>query len=83
MELVKSALSWVDLTMEQLIISLLIIVICVIYRRLEAITHKYNQLDKLIFAHSLIISNRLNVKTVKIHRTGDYEIHQPIDCQDS
>jgi len=82
MEFVKGALSWVDLTMEQLIITLLIVVVYVLYRKLEIILHKYNQLDKLIFAHALIISNKLGVKTVKIHRTGDYEIAQPINTKE-
>ena len=79
MEHMRAALSWVDLSIEQLVISLLVLTAYLLHKRLAHLTHKYNQHDKLIFAHALIISNKLGVKTIKIHRTSDYEIAQPIN----
>ena len=79
MEHIRAALSWVDLTIEQLVISLLILTCFLLHKRLVCITHKFNQLDKLVFAHALIINTKLGVKTIRVHRSADYEIAQPIN----
>ena len=78
MEYLRSALAWVDLSIEQLVISLLILTVYLLHKRLVCLTNKYNNLDKLVFGHALIISNKLGVKTIKVHRSGDYEIRNPI-----
>jgi hypothetical protein len=79
MEYIRGALSWVDLSIEQLVMTLLIVAVYLLYKELKLVRHKYAQLDKLVFAHSLIINTKLGVKTIKIHRSGDYEIAQPIN----
>ncbi len=78
MEHLRAALAWVDLSIEQLVISLLILTVYLLHKRLVCLTNKYNQHDKLLYGHALIISNKLGVKTIRVHRTGDYEIRSPI-----
>ena len=79
MEYIRSFISLFDLTVERFVITLLIVAVYLLYKRLVCMTHQYNQLDKLVFAHALIISNKLNVRTIKVHRTSDYEPHNPIN----
>jgi hypothetical protein len=79
MEYIRGALAWVDLSIEQLVMTLLIVMVYMLYKKLDCLQHKYNQLDKLVFAHALIISNKFDIKTIKIHRTSDYEVAQPIN----
>ena len=79
MEYIRGALSWVDLSIEQLVITLLIVVVYLLYKELKLIQYKYQQLDKLVFAHGLIINSKLGIKTVTLHRSGDYAIHNPIN----
>jgi hypothetical protein len=80
MEYIRGALSLlVDMTIEQLVITLLLVVVYSMYKKVVCIQHKYNQLDKLVYAHALIIAIKLKVRTVKTHRTSDYELEQPIN----
>ena len=76
MEFIRGALSWVDLTIQQLVITLLIVVVYLLYKKIECLQLKYNQHDKLLYGHSIIIYQKLGVKTVKLHRSNDYEIVQ-------
>lgn len=76
MEYLRGALSWVDLTIQQLVITLLIVVVYLLYKKIECLQLKYNQHDKLLYGHSIIIYQKLGVKTVKLHRNNDYEIVQ-------
>jgi len=79
MEHIRAALAWVDLSIEQLVISLLVLAVYLLHKELKTVQHKYNQLDKLVYGHALIINTKLGVKTIKIHRSGDYAIAQPIN----
>jgi len=80
MEYIRGALSLlVDMTIEQLVITLLLVALYLLHKRVTELHHKYSQLDKLVFAHGLIINTKLGVKTIKLHRSHDYEIDQPIN----
>jgi hypothetical protein len=79
MEHIRAALAWVDLSIEQLVISLLILAVYLLYRKLNCLQQKYNQLDKLNLVHAHIIHKRCGIKTVDIHRTNDYTIHYPLN----
>lgn len=79
MEYIRSFISLFDLTVERFAICLLCVTAIMLYKRLRIIEHKYAQLDKLVFGHALIISNQMGIKTIKIHRSSDYEVAQPIN----
>lgn len=83
MEYIRAALAWVDLSIEQLVISLLIVTVFILYKKLEKLKQDYHQLDKLMFAHGLIINTKLGIRTVRVHRSGDYEVAQPINITKS
>ena len=68
-----------SLTIEQLIIILLIVGFAYLHRVYLKLAYKYAQLDKLNLVHAHIISDRLGIKTVKIHRNGDFEIINPLN----
>jgi len=48
-------------------------------RRIMTVEHKYHQLDKLVLVQAHILKDKLGVKLVKVHRTGDYEIEYPLN----
>ena len=48
-------------------------------KRIKKLEHDNRQLDKLVLVHAHIIASELKVRTVKIHRSGDFEIAQPIN----
>jgi len=62
-----------------IVVGIQTIIIFYLIKKLTAIEYKYHQHDKLLFGHALIISNKLGVKTIKIHRSSDFEITQPIN----
>ena len=53
--------------------------VVILAKRQKALDRKYQQLDKLNLVHAYIIADKLNIKTVKIHRSGDYEITNPLN----
>ena len=53
--------------------------VVMLYRKHKVLTDKYNQLDKLNLLHGYIIKDKLGITTVKVHRSGDYEIVQPLN----
>jgi len=77
MEFIRGAVSWVELNITQLVITLLIVAVYLLYKRIECLQVKYNQHDKLLYGHSIIIHMKLGVRTVKLHRNNDFEINQP------
>jgi len=64
---------------EKLVITLLIAANILLYRWIKNLAHENRQLDKLVLIHGHIIKDKLKIKTVKIHRSGDYEIVQPLN----
>tara|TARA_Y100000593_G_scaffold80710_1_gene150724 strand:+ start:841 stop:1104 length:264 start_codon:yes stop_codon:yes gene_type:complete len=56
-----------------------VIVLVWLIKRHFALEHKYHQLDKLVLVQAHIIKDKLNIKTVNIHRTGDYEVENPLN----
>jgi len=70
---------WHGLTTEQLVISLLICAVIYLNIRIGRLSYKYTQLDKLILVHAYIIHYELGIKTVEVHRNGDYEITNPVN----
>lgn len=70
---------WQDMTIEQLVITLLIIAVVVLFGIVKKIRYVQAQHDKLILVQAHIIAAKLGIKTVNIHRSGDYEISQPLN----
>jgi len=66
---------WQNMTTEQLVITLLIVSVVLLFRMVVMLSGKYNQLDKLL----LLVCDRSHRDMVKIHRNGDYEIVQPLN----
>ena len=81
MEIINGIISLFGFISEQLvfIVCLQTLVIIYLVKKLVKLEHSYHQHDKLLFGHALIISNKLGVKTIKIHRSSDFEITQPIN----
>ena len=90
MDTFRAALAVFNLSLDQFIVALLFFVIALqfkfihyLYKRSneqhQLFMDRYRQLDKLVFAHALILSNKLGVRTIKVHRSGDYEPHNPIN----
>lgn len=72
-----SPADYVNLLLGMMVVLVLIWAI----RRIIVIEHKYHQLDKLVLVQAHIIRDKLGIKTVDIHRTGDYEIEHPLNEQ--
>lgn len=53
--------------------------VVILAKRQKVLDEKYRQLDKLNLVHAYIIADKLKVNTVKIHRSGDYEITNPLN----
>ncbi len=70
---------WQNMSTEQLVITLLIAANILLYRWIKNLAHENRQLDKLVLIHGHIIKDKLGIKTVKVHRSGDYEIVQPLN----
>ncbi len=66
---------WQNMTTEQLVITLLIVAVVLLFRMVVTLSGKYNQLDKLL----LLVCDRSHRDVVNIHRNGDYEIVQPLN----
>ena len=61
---------------------LVVVYLVMLTKRVKNIEGKYHQLDKLNLVHAYIISDKLKVDTVEIHRSGDYEITNPLnECE--
>jgi len=58
---------------------LVVAYVIILSKRQKALDRKYQQLDKLNLVHAYIIADKLKVNTVKIHRSGDYEIVNPLN----
>lgn len=84
MEIVNSIISLFGFIQQQLgfIVCLQTLAIIYLIKRQSRLEHTYNQHDKLLFGHALIIANKLKVKTIKVHRSSDYEVSQPINHLD-
>lgn len=70
---------WQNMTTEQLVITLLIVSVVLLFRWLKIQAHENQQRDKLVLLYGHIIKDKLGITTVKIHRNGDYEIVQPLN----
>ena len=79
MEYVRAFISLFDMHGERIIIVLLCVAVIYLYRKVGIVEHKFTQIDKLVFAHGLIINTKLGIRTVKMHRNNDYEVAQPIN----
>ena len=58
---------------------LVVAYVIILSKRQKVLDRKYQQLDKLNLVHAYIIADKLKVNTVKIHRSGDYEITNPLN----
>ncbi len=58
---------------------LVVVYVIILSKRQKVLDRKYQQLDKLNLVHAYIIADKLKVKSVKIHRSGDYEITNPLN----
>jgi len=58
---------------------LVVVYVIILSKRQKVLDRKYQQLDKLNLVHAYIIADKLKVNTVKIHRSGDYEITNPLN----
>jgi hypothetical protein len=70
---------WYSMTIDQFVITALIVSNFAMWIRIQALSGKYHQLDKLILVHAWIINIKLGRMTVKQHRNGDYEIVEPMN----
>ena len=66
---------WNSITIEQLFMTMLAIGIGSLYTALKVMQHQVRQLDKLV----LLLCDRVARDAVKIHRSGDYEIVNPLN----
>lgn len=48
-------------------------------REIKSYKHQVHQLDKLVLVQGWILKIKLGIDTVKIHRSGDYEIVSPLN----
>lgn len=58
---------------------LVVVYVIILSKRQKVLDRKYQQLDKLNLVHAYILADKLKVNTVKIHRSGDYEITNPLN----
>ena len=70
---------WQNLTTEQLVIGLLIFAVMYLFTALKTVSHQYHQHDKLLLVLGHVVKDKLGITTVKIHRSGDFEIVQPLN----
>ena len=66
---------WHQITVEQLMITMLALGLGFIGNAYRAQQHQIRQLDKLL----LLVCDRVARDAVKIHRSGDYEIVNPLN----
>lgn len=93
MEYVRAIFALFDMHGERIVLIMLIIAVIYLAKwvhfsnkkhieEIKRLEKKYRTLDKLIIYHAVVIRIKLGIRTVKIHRTGDYEILNPIDMID-
>ena len=58
---------------------LVVMWILLLVKRVKEVERANRQLDKLVLLHGHIIRDRLGITTVKVHRSGDYQIEQPLN----
>lgn len=66
---------WQDMTIMELVITLLIIGLTILANAYRRQQHQIKQMDKLL----LLVCDRSHRDLVNIHRNGDYEIAQPLN----
>ena len=70
---------WLNMTVEQLVITLLILSNIGLWIRAALLSNKYQLLNTLISNHAWIIFLKLGVKTIRNHRSKDIEIIDPLN----
>ena len=66
---------WHGVTVEQLVITLLMASVFVLFSMVKCLGREVRQLDKL----SLLMAYQVDARMVKIHRNGDYQIVHPFN----
>ena len=81
MEFVRGALSWVELNISQLVITLLIVAVYLLYNKITVLHEKYQSLNTLVARHGDEIYRISGMRFTRQHRSGDYEPISPLfDC---
>jgi hypothetical protein len=70
---------WQNMTTEQLVVTLLIASNIGLWIKVGFLSAKYQLVNACLISHSWVIRLKLGVKTIKAHRSGDFELVQPID----
>lgn len=68
-----------NMTTHQLIDGALILSNVYLWVKVVKLSTKYHLLNAAINSHAWVIRLKLGVRTLKIHRSGDVELVQPID----
>ena len=66
------------MSVEQLVIALLILAVSYLFRLVTKLQYQFNQLDKLMMAISIVLHIKTGVKLTQNHRSGDYDIVNPM-----
>lgn len=66
---------WQNMTIEQMVITLLMVAVFILFKRIAELNERYASLDKL----SLLMASKIDPRMVRLHRNGDYEIVHPFN----
>jgi len=69
---------WAGISIDQMCIFALALYCANLTKQLNKLSYQYNQLDKLMMAISIVIHIKTGVKLTQNHRTGDYDIVNPM-----
>lgn len=70
---------WQDMTTMELVVTLLIASQVLAWIKIGFLSGKLQLLNTGHSAHAWILRLRLGITTIKQHRSGDFELVQPID----
>jgi len=82
MEFIRGALSWVELNITQLVITLIIVTVYQAYKKIEVLHEKYQSLNTLVARHGDEIYRISGMRFTKQHRSLDYEPISPLFDRD-